>query len=38
MPPQPRFQSHMKTDNTNRLAAPENYIYIRFRGDSEKKF
>ena len=23
-PPQPRFQSHMKTDNTNRLADPEN--------------
>ena len=28
-PPQPRFQSHMKTDNTNRLADPENlYIYM----------
>ena len=27
-PPQPRFQSHMKTDNTNGLADPENlYIY-----------
>ena len=27
-PPQARFQSHMKTDNTNRLADPENlYIY-----------
>ena len=37
-PPQPRFQSHMKTDNTNRLAAPENlYIYTRFQGNSEKK-
>ena len=41
-PPQPRFQSHMKMDNTNRLADPENlyiyiYIYNRFRGNSEKK-
>ena len=39
-PPQPRFQSHMKTDNTNRLADPENlyiYIYNRFRGNCEKK-
>ena len=27
-PPQPRFQFHMKTDNSNRLADPENlYIY-----------
>ena len=27
-PPQPRFQSHIKTDNTNRLAYHENlYIY-----------
>ena len=27
-PPQPRFQSPMKTDNTNRLQDPENlYIY-----------
>ena len=27
-PPQPRFQSHMKTDNTNRLTDPVNlYIY-----------
>ena len=25
----PRFQSHIKTDNTNRLADPENlYMYI----------
>ena len=32
-PPQPRFQSHMKTDNTNRLADPENlYIYQVSRG------
>ena len=33
------FQSHMKTDNTNRLANPENLynLYTRFRGNSEKK-
>ena len=37
-PPQPRFQSHMVTDNTKRLADPENlYIYTRFQGNSEKK-
>ena len=37
-PPQPHFQSHMKTDNTNRLAHPENlYIYTRFRRYPEKK-
>ena len=37
-PSQPHFQSHMKTDNTNRLADPENlYIYTMFRGNSEKK-
>ena len=36
--PQPCFQSHIKTDKTNRLADPENlYIYTRFRGNSEKK-
>ena len=27
-PPQPRFQSHTKTDNTNRLANPENLYNI----------
>ena len=28
-PPQPRFQSHMKTDRTNRLVDHENlYMYI----------
>ena len=28
-PTQPRFQSHMKADNTNSLADPENlYMYI----------
>ena len=35
---QPRFQSHMKTDNTNRLADPENlYIYTKFQENSKKK-
>ena len=35
--PQPRFQSHMKTDNTKRLADPENLYNTRFRENSEKK-
>ena len=32
----PRFQSHMKTDITNRLADPEN-LYIRFQGNYKGK-
>ena len=32
------FGSHMKKDNANRLADPENlYTGTRFQGDSEKK-
>ena len=38
-PPQPRFQSHMKTDNTNRLADPEKlYMYQVSREFWKKKF
>ena len=36
-PPQPRFQSHMKTDNTNRLADHENLYIPGFKGILKKK-
>ena len=36
-PPQPCFQSHMKTDNTNKTRRPRKPIFTRFRGKSEKK-
>ena len=37
MQPQPCFQSHMKTNNTNRLADPENLYIPGFEGILEKK-
>ena len=35
-PPQPRFQSHMKTENTYRLADPENLYIPGFEGILKK--
>ena len=35
-PPQPRFQSHMKIYNTNRLADPENLYIPGFEGILKK--
>ena len=36
-PPQPSFQSHMKTDNTKRLADPKNLYIQSFSGIVKKK-
>ena len=36
-PPQPRSQSHMKTDNNKRLADPENLFIPGFEGNLKKK-
>ena len=36
-PSQPRFQTHMKADNTNRLADPGTLYIYKFRGNSGKK-
>ena len=36
-PPQLSFQSHMKTDNTNRLTDPENQVSREFLKKGKKK-